>query len=264
MINGFKLTKRLYAFVLVPVAIVIAVGITILTDKVFLSVAIAIVLLLIGALGLEILARKRYFAKCSLLTEDCDPEAYRDFLIEVLSNKISKDTRLEVQLNLSYAHYHCGDFEQMKNILEALDLRQLKSKKENLKYESLKFEYYNMWLFYFLKFDDLESAEKVLNDIDEWFLNSHEMVRNLKEGNVRTAHFSVESRKGEIPRIEEKVFQYVSTDKPFYKVSDKNFLGKYYLRFGMTDKAKECFEFVAKHGNKLYMVKEAESILRDL
>lgn len=247
-----------------PVAIVIAVGITILTDKVVLSVAIAIVLLLIGALGLEILARKRYFAKCSLLTDDCDPEAYRDFLLEILSNKISKDTKFEIQLDLSYAHYLCGDFEQMKNILEALDLRQLKSKKENLKYESLKFEYYNMWLNYFLKFDDIESAEKVLGDIDKWFLNSHEMVRNLKEGYVRTAHLSFESRKGEIPRVEEKVTQYVSTDKLFYKVSGKNFLGKYYLRFGMTDKAKECFEFVVQHGNKLYMVKEAQSILKDL
>lgn len=270
MINAFKLTKRLLYLVLFPVYFVISIGLTNLTDKVFLSFAIALVFLIIGILALEFLARKKYADKANLLTDKCDPEAYRDFLLEMLAKKLSKDDVIQVQLHLSYAYYYCGDFQQMKYILDGIDLRQLESKKKNIKFENLKFEYYYRWFFYFLKVEDIESAEKTLDIIDNLLSSSEGVLREMNESSVRMKHLSLDCRKGEIPDIEEKV-KYESEidkmlrgDKMFYKVSDNNFLGDYYLRNGMNDKAKECFEFVVQNGNKLYMVKEAELKLEEL
>lgn len=261
MINAFKLTKNLLNFVLIPLMFVISIGLVNLTDKVFLSSVIALVFLIIGILALEFLAMKKYNKIGSLLTVNCDPEAYRDSLIEVLS----KNTKnMEVQLDLSYAYYHCGDYQQMKNILDGIDLRKLKSKKKNISHENLKFSYYNMWLFYSLHFDDIESAEKILDTIDELYLSSGEVLRSMNEKTVKARHLMVDSRKGEIPDIEEKLVQNSVSDKIFYQVANKNFLGRYYFRNGMNDKAKECLEFVVQNGNKLYMVKEAQSMLADL
>ena len=264
MINAFKLTKRLYTFVFMPIYFVMAIGMTILTDKVALSVVISTVLLLICMLFLDFFARKKYNNKGSLLTVDCDPESYRDFLLEMLSKKIGKDAQMRVKLDLSYAYYHCGDFQQMRHFLESIDFGYLKSKRKNILFEGLIFQYYDMWFLYFLQFEDLESAERVLKDIDNLFSLSNEMLRELNESAVRMKHLSLESRKQEIPDIEEKIAQEAQPDKKFYKVSDENFLGKYYLRNGMKEKAKECFEFVVQNGNKLYMVKEAMSILEYL
>ncbi len=270
MINGFKLTKRLYTFVFMPIYFVIVIGMTILTDKVALSTVISTILLLISMLFLDFFARKKYNNKGSLLTVECDPEAYRDFLLEMLSKKIGKDAQMRVKLDLSYAYYHCGDFQQMRHFLDSVDFGYLKSKRKNILFEGLIFRYYDMWFFYFLKFEDIESAERVLKDIDDLFLSSEGMLRELNESAVRMKHLSLESRKQEIPDIEEKVEHDSEVDKMlykdeiFYKVSNKNFLGNYYLRYGILDKAKDCFEFVVQNGNKLYMVKEAMSILEKL
>lgn len=270
MIKAFKPTKNLLNFILFPLMFVISVGLTILTDKVVLSVFIATVLLLISMIILEFFARKKYIDRRNLFEIDCDPESYRDFLLEMLSKKLDKDARMRVNLDLSYAYYHCGDFRQMRHFLDSVDLGYLKSKRKNILFEGLIFQYYDMWFFYFLKFEEIESAERVLKDIDDLFHSSEGMLRELNESAVRMKHLSLESRKQEIPDIEEKVEHNSEVDKMlykdevFYRVSNKNFLGNYYLRYGITDKAKECFEFVVQNGNKLYMVKEAEAILEKL
>lgn len=264
MIKAFKLTKLLLYLVLFPAYFVISIGLTILTDKVLLSFVIAIILLLVGIVVLEFYAKKKYADKYSTFAEECDPETYRDFLLEMLSKKLSNDIRIEVSLDLSYAYYHCGDFQQMKNLLDDIDFRQIKSKKKNIRVEGLKFKYYDMWLFYFMQLKDLESAEKVLNDIDNLYFSSDEVLKKMNESALEIKHLSFDANKDVIPDIEEKVAQKTKPDKMLYKVSDKIFLGKYYLRNGMNDKAKECLEFVVEHGNKLYMVKEAQSILKDL
>lgn len=261
MIKAFKLTKNLFNFVLLPLIFVISIGLAILTDKVLLSFFIALAVAIAGVVALEILARKKYNKIGSLLTDNCDPEAYRDSLIEVLS----KNTKnMEVRIDLSYAYYHCGEFQQMRSILENIDFREFKSKRKNLQTEAFRFQYYDMWFFYFLGINDLESAEKTLNDIDKLFMSSDELLKKLKAGDVSARHLVLESYKGEVPQIEEKFALIPLPDKIFYKVCHANSLGRYYFRNGMTDKAKECFEFVVQNGNKLDMVKEAELKLKEL
>ena len=218
MINAFKLTKNLLNFVLIPLIFVISIGLTILTDKVLLSFVIALAVAIAGRVALEILGRIKYDKIRSLLTDNCDPEAYRDALIEILSKKISNDARVEVLLDLSNAHYHCGDFQQMKNLLDSIDFRQIKYKKKNIVVEGLRFKYYDLWLFYFMQLKDRESAEKVLNEIDNLYSSSDEVLKKMNENALRIKHLSFDANKDVIPDIEEKVAQKTKPDKMLYKV----------------------------------------------
>lgn len=176
----------------------------------------------------------------------------------MLGKKLKGGYKNLVELNLATAHYYCGDFQQMKQTLEAIDISRMNKRSIIHLYC-----YYRLWFLYHMILSNMPEAEKVLSKIDSLVLPSDEKQKKHCENIVRTSHLSVESKKFQVPYIEEKLKMIRFTDDLLAIVCEKNFLGKYYLRNGMRDKAKECFEFVAEHGNTLFIAKAAKEILKE-
>lgn len=258
MIFCFKLTKGLYWGVVVPLSIILMLAVSFLIEKDLISYFVFFVVLSVGTRILQRLALKKYTEKNKVLDEKCDCESFRDWQYEMLSKKLKGGYKNLVELNLATAHYYYGDFQQMKQTLEAIDISRMN--KRSIIYL---YCYYRLWFLYHMMLSNMPEAEKVLSKIDSLVLPSDEKQKKHCENIVRISHLSVESKKFQVPDIEEKLKMIRFTDDLLAIVCEKSFLGKYYLRNGMRDEAKECFEFVAEHGNNLFIAKAAKEILKE-
>ncbi len=259
MINCFRLTKRLYWFVLVPIVVAMIFVLPFFAYNASAFLIGALVINFAGVYFLQRLALKKYTEKNKVLDEKCDSVSYRDWQCEMMLHKLKGTYRILVQLNLVTAYYYCGDFRQMKSTLEEIDISRI-----NPRAITYLFSYYRLWFLYYNTLSNMPEAEKALEQIDSLPLPSDEKQNIHCEYIVRMSHLTLECKKSQIPHLEEKLKMLRTSDKLLSIVCEKNFLGKYYLRNGMKDKAKECFEFVAEHGNTLFIARAAKEILEEI
>ncbi len=258
MINCFKQTKGLYWGVVVPLNIILMLASNFLIEKPLITVIMFFVSFTVGTNLLQRFAVKTYTEKNKVLDEKCDSETFRDLQYEMLSKNLKGGYKNLVEFNLATAHYYCGDFQQMKCTLEAIDISRINEKAVTYLYS-----YYRLWFLYHYMLNNMPEAEKTLARIDSLPLPSDEKQKKYCDYIVRMSHLTIESKKFQVPYLEEKMKMIRISDELLSIVCEKNFLGKYYLRNGMRDEAKECFEFVAEHGNTLFIAKAAKEILEE-
>lgn len=258
MINCFKKTKTLYWFVVVPVIAAMIFVVPFFAYKPSVFFIGSLLVHFISVFLLQRLALKEYMEKSLVLDEKCDAVAYRDFQLEIISHKLKGLYRLMVQMNLATAYYYCGDFFQMKRILEEMDMSRISNRAMAYLYS-----YYRLWFLYYNTLSNMPEAEKALEQLDSLPLPSDERQRRDCEYMIKMSHLTLECKKSQVPHIEEKMQMLRISDRLLSIVCEKNFLGRYYLRNGMRDKAKECFEFVAENGNTLFIARAAREILEE-
>lgn len=258
MIFCFRLTKGLYWGLVVPVSTILMLTANFIIEKPLVSFLVFVVVFYVGVGVLQRIASKKYAETLKILNEKCDAETYLDLQREMMSKNLKGYNRMLMQLNLATAYYYCGDFQQMKYTLEEIDVSRI-----NEKLVSYLYSYYRLWFLYHYTMSNFQEAEKVLEKIDSLPAISNEKEEKLCEFIVRMSHLAIDCKKGEVEYIEEKLKMIRFTDDLLAIVCEKNFLGKYYLRNGMRDKAKECFEFVSEHGNTLFIAKAAKEILNE-
>lgn len=258
MIFCFKLTKGLYFGLIVPVSALMIFVLPFFVHEPSVFFIGAILVHYIGLCLLQRLAVKKYTERNKVLDKKCDSASYLAWQQEMSSKNLKGAYKILVEINLATAYYYCGDFRQLKYTLDAIDVVRMKGKVESYLYS-----YYRLWFLYYVVLGNIPEAEKVMEVIDTLPVPENVEAKKYSDYIVVNGHLTLECRKGEVPYIEEKLRYMRLSDELLAIVCEKNFLGKYYLRNGMRDKARECFEFVAEHGNTLFIAKAAKEILEE-
>lgn len=258
MINCFKQTQGLYWGVIVPVSVLAMLAANFLIEKPVVAFLAFFIPFIIGTNLLQRLAVKKYTEKNKVLEEKCDCVAYLAWQQEMMSKKLKGAYKNLVMLNLATAYYYCGDFQLMKYTLEGIDTGGMKGRLISYLYS-----YYRLWFLYYITLSNLPEAEKVFESLNTLPVPKDEKSKKLCEYIIAQSRLTIESRKGQVLHIEERLRMMRLEDKMLSIVCENNFLGKYYLKNGMRDKAKECYAFVAEHGNNLFIAKAAREILEE-
>lgn len=258
MINCFKLTKGLYWGVAVPVSVIAMLTANFLVEKPIVAFVVFAVLFVVSTNLLQRLALKKYTEKNKVLDEKCDCVSYLEWQQEMMSKNLKGAYRNLVELNLATAYYYNGKFHQLKQTLEGIDISIMKGRLISYRYS-----YYQLWFLYYVTLSNIPEAEKVREYIESLPVPEDEKSKKHREYIVANNRLTIESRNFQVPHIEERLRMMRPSEEMLSIVCEKNFLGKYYLRNGMRDQAKECFEFVVEHGNNLFITRAAKEILKE-
>lgn len=114
----------------------------------------------------------------------------------------------------------------------------------------------------YMEWGNYTIAKEILNLIDN-------LIMLLGNSSLRSVHQSYANalnlRKGNYDGLEQYYEnEFESSKDMLSKIFIKMKLGKIYLYYKKTAEAKEAFEYVIQHGNKLYKVQEAEKYLEQL
>lgn len=197
----------------------------------------------------------------NFLFEECDPLKF----IENVRKLNITDTNINtaIKLELCLAYMEINQSEKAKSILDSV------SNFPNNKCGLLnkKIYYSNLFRYYLLFTNDLEKTEAVFDEMMNFIKNCY-LYKNDKleyETKYKAYFYKLELKKGNYDGMEQYYTnQFETAEYMLNKVNIKFTLGKIYMHNHKAQEAKDAFEYVILHGNKLHAVQEAKQYLEQL
>lgn len=187
----------------------------------------------------------------NILMEDCDPDGYikvHRYLINQLTEQKAPPV---LWLNLSVGLSAAGKHDQALQVLEHHDwIRRIRSKMVRLMY------YHNLASEY-IRQKDFNSAGKLLSLV-EHMVPKLKLSKSLRQKFQQTClqnRHKIKMAQGDYTDAE-AVFtaRYEHAENRYERVTAKMTLANIYTHFGDTAKAKDAYQYVITHGNKLHIV----------
>lgn len=193
------------------------------------------------------------------LTRQCDPYPFLAEMCEQLSYPYNPIHKQMIQVNYAMALRQTGNYARSLEVLNSIPIDD-----ESRTPPFLRYVYYN-------NLSDIYIQLKQYDEAEFFYQRSLMVYAALKDGKVKQ-NFSrsfysgkAESlfRRGEYSEAIAQLAQ-VPCNNLLDKVENAMLSAKCNMGLGNTEKAKEDLEFIICHGNKLYYVHEASSMLTKL
>jgi len=204
--------------------------------------------------------RNQYKKVNSILFTDCDPFGYIDIYRRIIDElvKTKRPPALSVyKLNLSAGLIAAGSYAEAYEILG-----NFKYFKNNRIGRLSNVVRYNNLCSACLKLGRTDEAKYYLDCLAGSVAALSPFYRDKYMKYVDLAQYGINIAKSIFDNAENfynEAFYKAVND--YERAGSKFCLGKIYLHFGDTARAKEAFEYVVKHGNKLHIVEEAKERL---
>lgn len=209
-------------------------------------------------------ANREFVKIADILNWECDPEKFiRTLLLRFPPQKrASGFLNMFVLLYLSVGYSEEGQLEQMLNCLQSIVFFP-KGRAGN----TWRFLYYDHWFFWYFEKRDLDQAARMLSSMKE-LLDAGRFSGRKNNRKFRLLCLQNECRlkfrRGEPVEWEEimaKAFE--ETDTLREKVHAKYALGEMYRSVSKWEQSEDCFRYVVKNGNRLFIVGRAEALLKE-
>lgn len=199
----------------------------------------------------------------SILFTDCDPQLYMSVCIDIIDvmTKVKRTVNFDhYRLNLSAGLIAAGRYDEAYESL--INFSSFMNSRIG-KLSSI--VYYNNLCSVCLKLGKTDEAKYYLDCLAGCAaaLNPRDHQKYIKY--VDLAQYGVNMAKGIFNNAESFYNRIFSKAASNYERAGAEFaLGKVHLHFGDTSRAKEAFEYVIGHGNKLHIVEEAKEYLNQI
>lgn len=200
----------------------------------------------------------------NILIQECDPRRFIQEMDATLKRACFKrpSNITRYLLFKAQAYFEMAD---VHSTAETLD--KIKVFRENRSGVFDKIYYLDMLAILQIENGELEEAEKTVEEmtvfIEKAKLNSKQRKSLWKWPESKKVQ--IRMKRGDYSGCREWLEQeLIDTKQMLYKVSLNYTLGKVYLHFQEIEKAKEAFNFVVEHGNKLARVNKAKEYLQSI
>ena len=228
----------------------------------FLCLVFFAIWILIDAFIVSLYATKIYSKVHKILIDECNPIKFIEIMDKAMRRRPIGIYKTIILLNLSTAYWSLNNEVASKMILDGIV--HFPHHKLGL---DCRITYFNNLFYVFLSNNDLQNAEDVLNNIKITINDKHIAKAN------RDAWMTIYTEK--LCMLNMAKGNYEGSEQIFCsmferakcmltKIYAKFELGKIYLHYERKGEAKEAFEYVIEHGNKLYMVQEAKQYLSNI
>lgn len=227
--------------------------ITTLTLCVFLAAAI---------IPPAVYLRSRMRRISDVLFKDCDPEKYNE-LTSILVQKTKGSTRIWRLLELSYGLLCQGKYMEARAALENIPRFEATrtGRMQSMSCQLLLFMIH-------LGLKDLGNAEMYLKEFKRMIFDINMVKEKQRPALIKTselAQASLDIAKGNFENAEQIFLEETQRSiSNLTKVISKYTLGEIYMHYKRFEEAREAFEYIVAHGNKLYMVEQAREKLESL
>lgn len=198
-----------------------------------------------------------------LLFMQCDPEPF----IKIYKDHISHFDRssnerhyLYCMLNLSSGLIAAGRYDDAREVLDKC------KPSNNDRYAKLSdiSRIHNL-CYSCIKQGRTDEAENFLDELIKSMAELSEEDRQKYQDYLKSVQNGINVAKGIFDNAENSYNEaYDEAANNYGKASAKFGLGKVYLHFGDTTRAKEAFEYVVEYGNKLHIAEEAKEYLKQI
>ena len=205
------------------------------------------------------IASIRYIHIYKNFFEKCDPLKYIETVQKEIDLNGNRSINITIKLDICVAYMELNRMDEAKEILDGIF--EFPDNDYGLINRKL---YYSSLLIYNISIHNIAKAEAVFNEMMDFIKNSNLYKHHLIDyDSVYKTYFNkLELLKGHYDGMEQYYMsQLKANDFMLNKVNTKSTLGKIYMHYNKTEEAKEAFEYVVQHGNKLYAVQKAKQYL---
>ncbi len=275
MYKYFKLTKNLYWLLGVGGMLIIALLFFFLRSpaciRTFTVGALAEFGIFAGAMvawmygsdyAVEAVAIRKMRGVLDILVEECDPERFLGYTGKMRNVENKEVYTTYMALNHARGLLYAGRMQESYTIIRGIQTftKGRKGRLNNLFYLELLAETQ-------LGLHAYEEADKSLALFKE-MLGKTKLAadkRSRMELEYEQLQIALDLRKGLHEGAAEKLQAiFNKAGHELHRVTAKYHLGKAYMHFGQTREAREAFQYVIDHGNKLHIVTEAKDTLAKL
>ncbi|MEM5768194.1 MAG: tetratricopeptide repeat protein [Bacillota bacterium] len=224
-----------------------------------LAILIICAALTAGMLMMYYIPQRRYKKASNLLSQQCDPDAFIEKMQKFL-DKATQDRKTDsicvFRISLNSGLCAAGRFDEALSVMPDPSLIKKASLINQVHY------HHNNFITY-LHLGKSNQAELAL----AWLRDSLITLKNTKLRGLFSQHYQNDLiifavSKGNFDGAETAFQdQFVRAKNKLERVAAKFNQGRVHAHFGRTDEAREAFEYVLAHGNKLHVVSLARKAL---
>lgn len=200
-----------------------------------------------------------------IYTDDCDPQTFTAVCRDMLSKFSGMKRRINlsfVKINICAGLLGLGEYQEALQIMSGITLNT-----ETKTGKIIATVYHNNICSVYIELGDLEKAMHHISEMQKALagLKENNRIKKIFDVRCRVLQARIKMAEGNYDNAESVftwAFDRMASENG--RVGIKYTLGEVYLHNGDKERAREAFEYVVAHGNKLHIVEEAKKYLQQI